>query len=340
MDEVHHWVGSNGGPDFYQVLKRNVEKTTKAGSRWVTTTNAYNPNEDSVAQVIHESDMVRQGFWLYDCLEGSIEVEDIRVEEKVRAALIEAYGDALWADIEGLTRTIMFDRTTPDSTYCRFYFNQIAESSDGWMSKPEWEECFEGEDPIKPGDQIAIGFDGSIRGDATGLVGCRLRDGKLFVIGVWERPEHAPDDWEVDVLGVEAAVKRAFKTYRVEWMYADPPFWREAIGRWSIEQQKAGTDYVFEFWTNQPTRMVRAVERLRSAVTVKDLLHDGNKDLSRHVLNAVTREVPQGILIQKDSPRSKRKIDLAVCAILAFEARADAIADGRMKIRKSRVVGW
>jgi phage terminase large subunit-like protein len=338
MDEVHHWVSSNGGPDFYQTIKRNIEKTTKAGSRWVCTTNAYNPNEDSVAQIIHESDMVEQGYWLYDCLEGGIEVEDIRDETLVQQALREAYGDAVWADIDGLTRTILYDRTTPDSTYCRFFFNQIAESSDGWMSKSEWDACAAEEaDPIMPGDQIAIGFDGSIRGDATGLVGVRLRDARLFVIGVWERPQNAHDDWEVDVLAVEAAVANAFKTYRVEWMYCDPPYWQEAIGRWAIEH---GEDFVFEFWTNKPTRMTQAVERFRSAVMVGDLKHEEDPRLTRHVLNAVTREVSQGVLIQKDSPRSKRKIDLAVCSVLALEARADAIADGRLKIRRSRVVGF
>ncbi|MEV0470726.1 hypothetical protein [Streptomyces prunicolor] len=337
MDEVHHWVGSNGGPEFFQTLKRNVEKLAAAGSRWVTTTNAYNPNEDSVAQQIHESEMVRMGLWLYDCIEGVIEPDELRDEDKVRQALTEAYGDASWADIAGLTRTILFDRTTPDSTYLRFFCNRIAESSDGWMSKTEWDARKETTDPIKHGDQIAIGFDGSIRGDATGLVGVRLRDAKLFVLGVWERPENAPDDWEVDVLAVEAAVNRAFKEYRVAWMYADPPYWQEAIGRWSIEH---GDDTVFEFWTNKPTRMTQAVERFRTAAMVGDLRHAGDGRLTRHVLNAVTREVPQGILIQKDSPRSKRKIDLAVCAVLAMEARADAIADGRMKLRRSRVVGF
>jgi hypothetical protein len=337
MDEVHHWIGSNGGPDFYQTLKRNVEKTAKAGSRWVSTTNAYNPNEDSVAQIIHESDMVRQGYWLYDCREASIALEHIRDEAAVRAALIEAYGDATWADVEGLTRTILFDRTTPDSTYCRFYFNQIAESSDGWMSKAEWDACFDQDDPIRLGDQIGIGFDGSIRGDATGLVGVRLRDAKLVVLGLWERPEHAPDDWEVDVLAVEAAVQKAFSTYRVEWMYADPPYWQENIGRWALEH---GDDYVFEFWTNKPTRMTQAVERFRTAAMVGDLKHEDDPDLTRHVLNAVTREVPQGLLITKDSPRSRRKIDLAVCAVLALEARADAIADGRLQVRRRRVIGF
>jgi phage terminase large subunit-like protein len=344
MDECHWWISTNGGPDFYQVLKRNVEKTTKMGSRWVSTTNAYNPNQDSVAQIIHESEMVTKGFWLYDCLEASIDVEDIRDEQKVRQALIEAYGDADWADIDGLTKTILYDRTTPDSTYCRFYFNQIAESSDGWMNKAEWDLVLSDQDPIKPGDQIAIGFDGSIRNDATGLVGCRLSDGKLFVLDVWEKPEDARDDWEVDTLAVEAAVYKAFKDYKVEWFYGDPPYFQEAMGRWAIQFATRDTEYVFEFWTNKPTRMTQATERFRSAVMTKELCHDGDERLTRHVLNAVTREVmvggEVGILIQKDSPRSKRKIDLAVCAILALEARADAIADGRMKRRRSRVVGF
>ncbi|MCX4554128.1 terminase large subunit [Streptomyces sp. NBC_01500] len=344
MDEQHHWVSSNGGPDFYQTLKRNVEKTTKAGSRWVGTTNAYNPNENSVAQIIHESEMVAKGYWLYDCHEASIDVDDIRDEEKVREALQEAYGDAVWADVDGLTKTILYDRTTPDSTYCRFYFNQIAESSDGWMNKAAWDLCETSEDPIKFGDQIAIGFDGSVRGDATGLVGCRLRDGRLFVIDVWERPENAHADWEVDTLAVEAAVYKAFKDFKVEWFYGDPPYWQEALGRWAIQFATRDQGFVFEFWTNKPTRMVQVVERFHSAVMVKEISHEGDERLTRHVLNAVTRDVmvggEVGVLIQKDSPRSKRKIDLAICAVLALEARADAIADGRLNIRRRRVVGF
>ncbi|WP_232110003.1 hypothetical protein [Streptomyces buecherae] len=341
MDEVHHWVGTNGGPDFYQTLKRNVEKTTKMGSRWVCTTNAYNPLEGSVAQIIHESEMVLQGFWLYDCVEGSIALEDLRTARAVRRALIEAYGDAVWADIDGLMRTILYDRTTPDSTYCRFYFNQIAESSDGWMNAAEWKACLSEGDPIRDGDMIAIGFDGSVRNDATGIVGVRMRDAKLFVIAVWQRPENAPEDWEVDALAVEAAIDEAFRRYRVLWVYCDPPYFQEAIGRWAI---KHGTDIVFEFWTNKITRTVQAIERFRSAVTSRDLKHDGDKRLTTHVLNAVKREVPQGsstgVLIQKENPKSKRKIDLAMCGVLALEARADAIADGRMKIRRARVVGF
>ncbi|MBB5123255.1 phage terminase large subunit-like protein, partial [Streptomyces eurocidicus] len=121
------------------------------------------------------------------------------------------------------------------------------------------------------------------------------------------------------------------------WFYGDPPYWQEALGRWSIEY---GDDYVFEYWTNRPMRMCEATERFHSAVVVGDLKHDGDPGLTRHCLNAVTREVPQGLLVTKESPRSKKKIDLAVCAILAFEGRADAIADGRLQIKRRRVIGF
>ncbi|GCD99853.1 terminase TerL endonuclease subunit [Embleya hyalina] len=333
-DEVHHWVESNAGIYVWETLDRNVQKTAGAGSRLIETTNAFNPNEASIAQRTFDAAM-EQGAKriLYDCREASGEV-DFQDREAVMAAVAEAYGDSYWVDLGGIADAIQDPRTSTAVSY-RFYLNRIQENADGWMTKEHWDLCLSEADPILPGDQIAVGFDGSIRGDATGIVGCRLRDGKLFLLGLWENPRTDPD-WEVDVLAVEAAVERTFKTYRVEWMYADPPYWQEAIGRWSIEWE----DRVFEYWTNKPTRMVNATERLRSAAAVQDVKHDGDSDIRRHVLNAVTREVPQGLLITKESPRSKKKIDLAVCSILAFEARADAIADGRMKIRRSRVVGF
>ncbi|WJV49922.1 hypothetical protein [Streptomyces flavofungini] len=336
LDESHHLVPNNQGVHVYEVLDRNVRKTSGAGSRLLESTNAFNPLEESVAQRTHEAFTKGTRGLLYDCVEASAAELDLTDTDAVRAAVVEAYADSYWVDVEGIVEAIQ-DPRTPAPVAHRFYLNQIAESSDGWMSKAEWDACLDEDDPIQAGDLIAVGFDGSIRGDSTALVGVRLRDAKLFILGLWERPEKAPDDWEVDVLAVEAAIAKAFKTYRVAWMYADPPYWQENIGRWSIEH---GEDTVFEFWTNKPTRMAAATERFRTAAMVGDLNHDGDSRLTRHVLNAVTREVPQGTLITKDSPRSKRKIDAAVAAVIALEARADAIADGRMRQRRSRVVGF
>ncbi|MFJ8041202.1 hypothetical protein ACIRBX_11920 [Kitasatospora sp. NPDC096147] len=317
-------------------MDRNVQKTAGAGSRLIETTNAYNPNENSIAQRTHEAVLAAAGRILYDCVEALGEL-DFADRAAVEAAVTEAYGDSSWVDVPGIADAIQ-DPRTPAAVAFRFYLNRIQENADGWMTKGDWEACLSEDDPILPGDQIAIGMDGSLRGDATCLVGVRLRDGKLFKIHLQENPRDPNrPDWEVDVLAVEAAVATAFSTWRVEWFYGDPPYWQEALGRWSITY---GDDRVFEFWTNRPTRMATATERFRSAAAMRDLLHDGDLDLARHVLAAVTREVPQGTLITKQSPKSKKKIDLAVAAILAYEARADAIADGRLKKRRSRVIGF
>ncbi|MEU5382666.1 hypothetical protein [Kitasatospora cineracea] len=335
-DEVHHWIESNAGVYVWETLDRNVQKTAGAGSRLIETTNAYNPNENSIAQRTHEAVQLGAGRILYDCVEATGDV-DFSDRAAVEAAVREAYGDSYWVDVAGIADAIQDPRTAAAVAF-RFYLNRIQENADGWMSRDIWSACLFEDDPIMPGDQIAVGFDGSLRGDATGICGVRLRDGKLFVLHLQENPRDPNQpDWEVDVLAVEAAVQDAFRTYRVEWMYADPPYWQESIGRWALEY---GDDRVFEYWTNKPTRMVQATERFHSAAAVQDLSHDGDWRLTRHVLNAVTREVPQGTLITKSSPRSKKKIDLAVCAILAYEARADAIADGRLKIKRRRVVGF
>ncbi|MFE7313803.1 hypothetical protein ACFU7T_11950 [Streptomyces sp. NPDC057555] len=333
-DESHHWVDSTGGPSFYQTLQRNTNKTLSQGSRCIQTTNAFDPNENSVAQTTHEAVLNGNPFILYDCREAPPNI-DLKDPDAVRAGLVEAYGDSWWAPIDQLVSVIVYGNNAAHDY--RFYLNNIAESADGWMSKVEWDACVSHEDPIRPGDKIAIGFDGSLFNDSTAIVGCRLRDGRLFTLGVWEKPEKAAADWEVDVLAVEAAINTTFETYDVAWAYCDPPHWQEAIGRWSLAY---GDDRVFEFWTSKATRMVNATERFRTAVTTRDLTHSDETKLTRHVLNAVRREVPQGDLIRKDSPKSKRKIDLAVAAILAYEARADAIADGRLTQKRRRVVGF
>lgn len=342
LDETHHWVSSNGGISVFEVLDRNVRKTAGAGSRIVESTNAFNPNEESVAQRTHEAFLKKpNGKLLYDCVEADSDEIDLKDVEAVRLGLKQAYGDSHWVDIEGLIAAIQDPRTTQAQAY-RFYLNKIQESADAWMAKPIWNGLLKDIDPIKPGDQIAIGFDGSLYSDATAIVGCRLRDGKLFLIHLDEQPDpkfskHAAD-WQVDTLLVDKRMREAFATYRVEWVYADPSYWQNVVGTWALDFKEAdrdGRDIVFEFSPQRAKQMCEAVERFHTAAYLAEgICHDGNPDLARHVSNAVAYEVTQGTLIRKESKRSRKKIDAAVAAVLAYEARAEAIADGRMKVRR------
>ena len=74
--------------------------------------------------------------------------------------------------------------------------------------------------------------------------------------------------------------------------------------------------------------MVRALEQFHSAVVDGGLTHDGSFGLTRHVLNARRRAGRAGVGIAKDNPESPRKIDAAVAATLAWQARLEAVAAG------------
>lgn len=337
-DETHLWLT----PELkrtYTTVRRNLVKRKVAEPWSLETSTMYAPGENSVAEATHEHfKQAREGLidnkgLLMDHREGPwVKLED---DKALRQALVYVYGSfSKVMDIERIIKEIRNPHTDEEDAR-RYFLNQVVAGVDQWMDPTHWKACIDKDDPIRPRDQIAIGFDGSIRDDATAIVGCRLRDGKLFLLGVWEHD--GSDEWEVPVDEVDAAVAEAFATYKVEWMYADPMFWQDIVGRWAAE---FGSKIVFEFWTNKDTRMAQALERFQTSASTGQLLHDGNGTITRHVLNARKKKVRAGTLIRKETPRSKKKIDACVAAVLAYEARGDAIADGRLKKRRGRVYGF
>ncbi len=337
-DETHLWLT----PELkrtYTTVRRNLVKR-KAAEPWsLETSTMYAPGENSVAEATHEHfKQAREGLidgsgLLMDHREAPwVKIED---DKALLQALVYVYGSfAKVMDIERIVKEIRNPHTDEEDAR-RYFLNQVVAGVDQWIDPAHWKDCREIADPIAPRDQIAIGFDGSIRDDATAVVGCRLRDGKLFLLGVWEND--GSEGWEVPVSEVDAVIAEAFKLYRVEWVYCDPMYWQDIVGKWAAE---FGEKIVFEFWTNKETRMVQALERFHTSTSTGQLAHDGNKTIARHVLNARKKKVRAGILIRKETPRSKKKIDACVAAVLAYEARGDAIADGRLKKRGSKVRGF
>jgi phage terminase large subunit-like protein len=84
---------------------------------------------------------------------------------------------------------------------------------------------------------------------------------------------------------------------------------------------------------------VRALEQFYNAVIDGDLTHSGEDALTRHVLNAHRRPSRSGLQIAKEHPDSARKIDAAVAAVLAYEARLAAMAKG-ITGKRARAAGF
>jgi phage terminase large subunit-like protein len=239
---------------------------------------------------------------------------------------------ASWIDRDYLSRQAANPELT-DSDFLQYHGCVWSVAEDVWLAPRDWDLC-EHPDNIAHGDQICLGFDGSRFMDATALVACRLSDGFLTVLDTWERPEGpAGRGWEIPGSEVEASIEDAFERYRVIRMYADPPYWQSEISAWA---HRYGESVVLAWATNRMRQMSAAVERFRTDAIAGKLMHDGGSILRRHVWSAHMRKVRTGFWIEKASNNSPDKIDAAVAAVLAYEARNDAIDAGLGRLR-SRV---
>ena len=339
LDETHLWLKGNGGVRLAATVRRNL---AKMNGRSVETTNAFRPGEDSVAEAsaayhaaITEG-RVREAGLLYDHRAAPADTK-LTDERSLRRGLRYAYGDAKWVDIDRIVAEV-YDPATDPADARRFYLNQFTAADDAWLLPTEWEPLADASAVVADQTPVTLGFDGSIRDDATALIGCVVESGHLFTLGVWERPEGV-DDWQVPREEVDAAVAAAMERYRVVKFFADPPHWQDYLDRWRAE---FGAEVVKEWWTNRSRAMVATLERFHTAVTSAELTHDGDSRLSRHVLNARRRVSRSGLTIGKETPSSSRKIDAAMAAVLAYEARNDAFAAGLhiVKRRTGRVAGF
>jgi hypothetical protein len=343
-DETHWWTSSNGGSALDRVARRNLGKSRDGAARCLETTNAHAVGEDSVAEKSYLAWLAMtegraMGSVLYDAREADPET-DMGDEESLMVGLAEAYGDSSWVDLTRI-RDEVWDPATPPDDSRRFYLDQIAAATDSWLSGPEWDGVSNPLAVVADREAITLGFDGSrsrARGvtDATALVACRVSDGHIWPIGVWEQPESAAaGTWTVPVTQVQAAVRAAFDRWDVVGFYADPAKWETHVAAWEAEygthlKVKSTREHPCEWWmlAGRTTKVVAALEQFHGAVIDKEMSHDGSYALTRHVLNARRRVTPSGLIISKEHPESARKIDAAIAAVLAWQARLDAVAAG------------
>jgi phage terminase large subunit-like protein len=347
LDQTEEWVKSNRGTRLAEVMRINA---AKIGGTTIESPNAFIPGEESVAEMsaqfwaaIREGRAKDDGLY-YDHREAPPET-DLGDRVSLLEGLAYTYGDSAdsaggHVDLDVIVATIWDPSTDPQTARADF-LNQITHASDSWLAQPEWAACVDASRVVADGEAIALGFDGSRkrnRGvtDATALIGCRISDGHIFPIGIWEEPDGpAADGWQVPVVEVLAAVQGAFSRYNVVAFYADPAKWEGHVGDWEAEygaqlKVKAARDHPIEWWMSggRAVQIVRATERLHNAIVDREMTHDGSHVLTRHMLNARRRVSRTGVQIGKEHPDSPRKIDAAVASILAWEARADAIAKG------------
>lgn len=194
----------------------------------------------------------------------------------------------------------------------RYRLNQwVRLAGEDFISPHHWEQA-KRDKPVPKRAEVVAGFDGSVSGDATGLVAMDVETGTLKVIAVWE-PDPNDPEWTVDRADVNAAVEKLFEDYDVRMLWCDPSFYEPDVLEWSKR------------WRNRveripPTnhRIAPMAQQFVADIVAGDIGHDGDPRLQRHVLNAVATEAGS---FRKEKKHSPRKVDLLACAIMANGAR-------------------
>ncbi|MFG3046233.1 terminase [Streptomyces sp. NPDC048241] len=373
MGETHHWLESNSGHEMAAVIERNATKSADGQSRTLADTNAFEPGEDSVAEQTRdayeaaEAGRVADTGLFYDSLEAPPEAK--LTEPWIEPTLRAVRGDSTWLDIGRLKASIL-DVRNPPSRSQRFWYNRIVAAEDAWLARYEWEACKREGVALQDGDEIVLFFDGSKSDDATGLCACRMSDGFVTALGVWQKPANWPAPntpgfapYQVPRDEVHGVVENAFSRFRVLAFFADPGsgqddegdmYWDAYIDLWGqtwgrklvLRAVAAGAKAHAVRWDMRDPRhqetFTEAVKRAHADVLERGLVHDGHKVLRTHVINARRRTNRWGITIGKEHRESARKIDLAICMIGARMLRRMILNSPKTKKKaapgKGRVV--
>lgn len=334
--ETQHWIEGNGGTQLAEVIRRNLSKSAAGKSRALAITNAHMAGENSVA----ERDWSARDATdvLYSSREAPAGL-DLTDNVDIRRGIVAARGDSYWLPIDRIVAEFS-DPAGDEAINVRFFHNRIVAGSGRWMGESTWAAAErEGEAP-KEGRRITLGFDGSVRRDATALVGTDLETGWQWIVGLWER-DVLDAAWEVPIEEVHAAAEEARTHWQVMRFYADPSWWEETVSRWAAAFERPdGKDAVLAWYTGggNITRMARAVRAYMDAVEDGACTHEGSPVFTRHVMAAHKgmlkgRAGEDGLhVIRKASRASTDSIDAAMAAVLSWQACLDSRGDGDLDI--------
>ena len=345
FDETHRWTSSRL-KQVHQTMMANLPKRRLADPWALEVTTAPEPGAGSVAEdMMGYARAIDEGrskdAQLFFFHRQASDEHDLDNEEGVRAAVIEASGPTEeWRDIDAIVE-LWRDPTTDRSHWERVWLNRLVQSSLKAFDPVQWAQLAKPGYEIPDGAFITLGFDGALFHDSTGIVATEVETGHQQVLGVWEQPYGtAGADWQVPEEEVDDVITAAFQRWDVWRLYADPPYWQSWVAQWA---GRYGSDRVVEWRTNRYIQMARALEAFQTDVRTGVISHDGNEVLTRHIANAHRHDLVQRddhglplFNIRKERGDSPNKIDLAMAAVLSWEARNDAISDGAMDNRSGK----
>lgn len=377
LNESHHMTSSNGGHALAAVARRNVAKSPNGQARVLELTNAHEEGGNSVAEQgylawqAQVSGQAKRADILYDSREAAPGLDMYNDDDRQRG-LSDAYSDSPWNDIERIEDDVLDPRTTV-SEALRFYFNLVAANETAWVEPRKFDAGALVDEVVADREQLAMFLDCSKSSDATALVACRVSDGHILTLGVWQKPHgERGKDWLAPRHEVDAAVRMAVDRYSVLWFGVDPSparddetealYWADLLDAWHRDFRRKlllwatpgrdGSAVRFDMRMSSSGGALRNQQFTEAAMlTAADidengkvdengqalplrLTHDGHPALRMHVHNARRRPNQWGVTLGKANRESPRLVDLAVSMVGARLGRRLLLNSDKLTARR------
>lgn len=340
QDQTESWTASNRGRDLADAQRRNL---AGMGGRWLSTPNAWDPAENSVAQ--HTA--IEPGVYVDDVDPGP---GSIRNKQERRKMLRRVYGDSVktgdrgWVILDRIESEIEALLPRDPAQAERWFLNRKRATEGGAFDAEKWKALAAPFEPVESDTLVTLGVHGPRYSDSLVIVGTVVGTGRQWVVGAWERPEHAGAEYEHPEQAIDGAFSEAWESAKVWRAYMDPGM-PNLLARW---QGKYGDRKVIEWPTNRPRQAALALGNYRAAIDGGDLTHDGDDVMARHIENAKKRKVNvydeerrQMWVIGKERDASPLYVNGAWAGCLSWEARNDAIASGALEEEEdAELVSW
>lgn len=330
-DELHAWPSSptnHRGDELWDAL--TTGSADRPESLVVGITTAGGVTDTLLGRLYEHGKRVAEGevedpqfgFWWWEAGQEA-DPTDPEVWRKANPNLAEGL-----LDLGDFEAAIASAGSSGFAGFQRYRLNQwVRLSGEDFVSPHFWADAKR--DTVVPlGSTVVAGFDGSVSGDATGLVIQDVDSGTFKVLAVWE-PDPNDPEWTVSRDEVNAAIEKMFANYNVQMLWCDPSFYEPDVLEWSQKWRRR-----VERIPPTNHRMAPMAQQFIADLVAKEIGHDGDPRLQRHVLNAVATESGS---FRKEKRQSPRKVDLLACTILANGAR-HATRDRDTKPRRAIIL--
>jgi hypothetical protein len=327
QDETGIWTKQNKMTNVGDTQNRGLAGMQ---GRSQETTNAFDPTQKSQAQTTWNS-KAEDIFKFYVPPPKHLSYRNKAERRKIHQVVYAGSGHINLDAIEGFAFELIEKGEVTQAE--RFFGNGMKAGAGTWLDEIQPWKARAKPREVPDGTAIVLGFDGSDLDDWT-AIRAETEDGYQFTptYGPLKLPTiWNPANWngQAPRLEVDDAMAELMRRFQVVRLYADPPYWSTEVDNWA---KQYGEKVVLRWYTQRPTQMQAAAERLKTDVYKSDstFTHDGCALTTEHVEATHKEDRPGGT---KDNPRyvltkpeDGRKIDACITSILCHEAAGDVTA--------------